>query len=142
MGAWRELAPGVRGIPEPPAEAPEVRPREGDVLLVPGVAFDRAGVRLGRGGGFYDRAFPSGGSDAPLLLGVAFRFQIVESVLLTWSNRAEQICTTEIPKPFGRLANLDLVALVLSVVRVTFYCVDHVSYQRHALEMRQSTPKY
>jgi 5-formyltetrahydrofolate cyclo-ligase len=44
--------PGVWGIPMPAEEAPEVEP---DILLVPLLAFDRWGYRLGYGGGFYDR---------------------------------------------------------------------------------------
>jgi 5-formyltetrahydrofolate cyclo-ligase len=44
--------PGVWGIPMPAEEAPDVEP---DVLLVPLLAFDRLGYRLGYGGGFYDR---------------------------------------------------------------------------------------
>jgi 5-formyltetrahydrofolate cyclo-ligase len=37
------------------AGAPEVEPKELDVVLVPGVSFDKRGGRLGFGGGFYDR---------------------------------------------------------------------------------------
>jgi 5-formyltetrahydrofolate cyclo-ligase len=44
--------PGVWSIPMPPEDAPEVEP---DVLLVPLLAYDAAGYRLGYGGGFYDR---------------------------------------------------------------------------------------
>jgi 5-formyltetrahydrofolate cyclo-ligase len=44
--------PGIWGIPMPAQEAPEIEP---DVLLVPLLAFDRSGYRLGYGGGFYDR---------------------------------------------------------------------------------------
>jgi 5-formyltetrahydrofolate cyclo-ligase len=80
VSAWSELRPGRYGVLEPPAEAEAVVPAEGDLVLVPGVAFDRAGHRLGRGGGFYDRAFPAGAARAPLLIGVAYAFQLVELV--------------------------------------------------------------
>ncbi len=55
MRAWafgETLSAGIWGIREPPREAAEVEP---DVLLVPLLAFDRAGHRLGYGGGYYDR---------------------------------------------------------------------------------------
>ena len=48
------LQPGPFGIPEPP-EGPAAEPGRIDFVLAPGLAFDRALNRLGRGGGFYDR---------------------------------------------------------------------------------------
>jgi len=53
IAAWADMKPGFQGIPEPDATAPRVDP---DLVLVPLVAVTLAGVRLGQGRGYYDRA--------------------------------------------------------------------------------------
>jgi len=54
---WQEvIEPGPFGLREPdPARCPLVHTRNVDLVFVPGLAFDERGLRLGRGGGFYDR---------------------------------------------------------------------------------------
>lgn len=67
-GAFDE---GYGGILEPPADWEVVPIEEIDVFLVPGVAFDKSGVRLGYGKGFYDRMLINKRDDA-LAIGVIF----------------------------------------------------------------------
>lgn len=75
-----EVAPGTWGIPEPRPEC--VRPvavEEIDLVVVPGVAFDPAGNRLGYGGGFYDRFLPRTREDC-FWVAPAFELQIVDRI--------------------------------------------------------------
>ncbi|MDR3136300.1 MAG: 5-formyltetrahydrofolate cyclo-ligase [Coriobacteriales bacterium] len=67
INSLSELAPGTFRILEPPQKNPLLRPDQIDLALVPGLAFDRNGNRLGRGGGFYDR-FLSGRSFSAIAL--------------------------------------------------------------------------
>jgi 5-formyltetrahydrofolate cyclo-ligase len=54
----QDLLPGHRAIPEPRAGLPEVDPGSVNWALVPGLAFDSLGHRLGRGAGHYDKLLP------------------------------------------------------------------------------------
>ena len=67
------------GTSEPPGDSPSVRP---DAIVVPVVAFDRRGGRLGYGRGYYDRAISAmrDAGQQPYLLGIAFSVQEVEAI--------------------------------------------------------------
>ena len=54
----RDLSPGMLGIPEPRPTCPEADPSSVDWALVPGLAFDASGYRLGRGAGLHDPCSP------------------------------------------------------------------------------------
>jgi 5-formyltetrahydrofolate cyclo-ligase len=79
------LIAGAFGVMEPLREMPEVSP---DALLVPVVAADFQGNRIGYGRGFYDRALSDLRRDGPLLtVGLAFKCQMVEAVPVEGSDQ-------------------------------------------------------
>ncbi len=77
--AWRSLARGRYGLLEPARGIPAMDPACMDLVLVPGMAFDVWGGRLGRGAGYYDR-FLSG--IPAVTAGLALLEQIVPAVPL------------------------------------------------------------
>jgi len=78
--SWGALSAGTLGILEPDPALPALELGEGDLAIVPGVAFDRSGGRLGRGRGYYDRSFPTGDRAGCTLFGVGFSLQLVDEV--------------------------------------------------------------
>jgi 5-formyltetrahydrofolate cyclo-ligase len=96
--AAEELVPGTRlgGIPlrEPPPSAALASLASGDVVVVPGVAFDETCQRLGYGGGYYDAAlghFPAG----VIRVGAAFELQIAPAVPVGPGDQPVDILVTE-----------------------------------------------
>ncbi|MGR8930800.1 MAG: 5-formyltetrahydrofolate cyclo-ligase [Gammaproteobacteria bacterium] len=89
LGLWllealKELEPGMWNILEPPRERwlePEkqVKPQELDVIMVPGVAFDSQGGRLGNGAGYYDGLLRQVRPDT-ILAGVCYQSQLMADI--------------------------------------------------------------
>jgi 5-formyltetrahydrofolate cyclo-ligase len=76
----KDLPPGFKGIPEPRPEIRQsVAPEKDDLLVIPGVYFDRDLNRLGQGGGFYDRFLYAHGYVKKIAL--AYTWQIREKKL-------------------------------------------------------------
>ncbi len=96
MRSWNfgePLTAGVWGIREPTAEAPEVEP---DILLVPLLAFDRAGQRIGYGAGYYDRTLNTLRARKPVTaVGLAFAAQEIPAVPATERDARLDFVLTE-----------------------------------------------
>lgn len=89
LGLWHlesmdEMVVGTWNILEPPKErwgefGKEIQPRALDLVVIPGVAFDRKGGRLGNGQGYYDRLLTQVRADATLAA-VCYESQLYDEV--------------------------------------------------------------
>ncbi len=85
------LRPGAFGILEPPEDAPEVPPDQADLIIVPLEAIDDTGLRLGKGGGCYDRLLARSGKAKTL--GAVLSWQWVKDVPAdSWDQRLTAAC--------------------------------------------------
>jgi 5-formyltetrahydrofolate cyclo-ligase len=96
MRSWNfgePLDSGVWGIREPKPEAPEVFP---DILIVPLLAFDRAGHRIGYGAGYYDMTIARLRSMKPVIaIGIAYAAQEIAAVPATPRDAPLDLVLTE-----------------------------------------------
>ena len=96
MRAWAFGAPldsGVWGIRQPTPAAPEVFP---DILIVPLLAFDRRGHRIGYGAGYYDMTIAALRANKPVIAaGIAFAIQEIAQVPTTPRDARLDLVLTE-----------------------------------------------
>ncbi len=87
----KKLKRGKFGIPEPQGES---YTGNIDLILVPGIAFDKQGNRLGRGGGYYDRFLRK--FRRAKKIGVGYNFQLVKSVPTDWHDvRLDEVVVSD-----------------------------------------------
>ena len=93
LTAATELVRGRLGVREP-AKPEWARGEDVDLMLVPAVALDAEGRRLGRGGGYYDRLLADE-VRGRISAGVVFDFQVVDAVPVTAGDRPVDMVVTE-----------------------------------------------
>ena len=87
-----ELVSGAMGIPEPAEYTPVIAKEDIDLVIVPGIAFDKTGYRLGYGGGYYDR-YLSGLSLSTI--GLCPESRLLSDIPRETHDQAVQIMITE-----------------------------------------------
>lgn len=90
----KRLVPHRFGMLEPEPDLPIIAPSEVEVVLVPGVAFDRKGGRLGFGSGFYDRLLPL--AHGAIRVGVTYERLVLDAVPMEpWDRHVAWLVTSE-----------------------------------------------
>lgn len=88
------LPAGFKGIREPDPSISAVDPKIIDLVILPGIAYDRNGYRIGFGGGYYDRFIPLLRKDC-ILLAPAYAFQVLDHIPSEPFDRPVHLIVTE-----------------------------------------------
>lgn len=77
-----QFTEGAYGIPEPKSGLRKIYPGDIDLMIVPALAYSEDGMRLGQGGGYYDRWLNNAAKNgkAPYTIGVCYDFQIYSAL--------------------------------------------------------------
>jgi 5-formyltetrahydrofolate cyclo-ligase len=93
-GDLASLEQGKYGIWEPKSSLPQISPEHVDLILVPAVACDHQGYRLGYGGGFYDRCLSQLIWQTLPTVGIVFDFAYLPALPHdTWDIPLQWVCT-------------------------------------------------
>ncbi|MEF8848329.1 MAG: 5-formyltetrahydrofolate cyclo-ligase, partial [Candidatus Thermoplasmatota archaeon] len=94
LESWNDLQPGSYGVLEPKKNClQKISPKEINLIIVPGVGFDKKGNRLGHGEGYYDRLLSK--TYDTLSIGLAFETQIIENIPIDTHDEPVDIIITE-----------------------------------------------
>ncbi|MEL4898055.1 5-formyltetrahydrofolate cyclo-ligase [Crocosphaera sp. Alani8] len=95
--SWQPKEPLIAnkyGILEPSPNAPILTPEKVDLILIPAVACDYNGYRLGYGGGFYDRLLNNHQWNSIPTIGITFEFALFSQLPCEpWDQKLKAICT-------------------------------------------------
>ena len=89
----RSLTSGKFGIFEPTLESPEISTEDIDLVIIPGVAFDYSGGRIGYGMGYYDRTLK--GVSRERIVALGYSFQVLERIPSTDADTSLGFVITE-----------------------------------------------
>jgi len=89
---WQQLTRGYAGILEPPATFPAAGLGEIGAMVIPGLAYDLHGNRLGWGKGFYDRVLKN---YAGLRIGLGYDFQLLDQIPATEQDERMHLVISE-----------------------------------------------
>lgn len=85
-----QMTTGAYSIPEPKGNTRKIYPQDIDIMIVPAIAYNDEGLRLGQGGGYYDRYLNQAEAKGkiPYTIGVCYDFQIYSALPVEPHDRA------------------------------------------------------
>lgn len=92
--SFDQLKESTWGIPEPPEDSPLRDINDAELIIIPGVAFDRRGGRIGYGAGYYDKLLSGLKKKVPVIA-IAYDEQIVKEIPLEPHDKLVDLVITD-----------------------------------------------